>query len=86
MAYRFKRKESIPEGIRRVLDRLAVPAEETIMVGDSVSDIKASRAAGVHIASALWDCYDPEGVLRENGSLAFQSVQDLWAWFRRRIQ
>ncbi|MGB2957871.1 MAG: HAD family hydrolase [Bacteroidota bacterium] len=75
-----------PEGICRVLDRFNVRAEETIMVGDSLSDIKASRAAGVHIASALWDCFDPEGVLSENRSLVFHSVEDLHAWLRDRIQ
>jgi len=75
-----------PEGICRVLDRFDVPAEETIMVGDSLSDIRASRAAGVHIASALWDCFDPEGVLSENGSFAFHSVEDLHAWLREKIQ
>jgi len=75
-----------PEGICRVLERFGVRAEETIMVGDSLSDIKASRAAGVHIASALWDCYDPDGVLRENRSFAFHRVEDLYAWFRRNIQ
>lgn len=75
-----------PEGICRVLDRFNVRAEETIMVGDSLSDIKASRAAGVHIASALWDCFDPESVLSENRLLAFHSVEDLHAWLRDRIQ
>jgi HAD superfamily hydrolase (TIGR01509 family) len=75
-----------PEGICRVLDRFDVPAEETVMVGDSIADIKASRAAGVRIASALWDCFDPEVVLRENQAFSFQSVQDLHAWFRSRIQ
>jgi HAD superfamily hydrolase (TIGR01549 family) len=75
-----------PEGICRVLERFDVGAEETVMVGDSLSDIRASRAAGVRIASALWDCLDPEVVLKENQSCAFQSVEDLHAWFRSSIQ
>jgi len=74
-----------PEGICRVLERFGVLAEETLMVGDSMSDIRASRAAGVQIASALWDCYDRERVLEANHFWAFHSVQELLAWFRSQI-
>ena len=47
-----------PEGILRVLDTFGVHPDAVLMVGDSVTDIRASRAAGVRIATVLWDSYD----------------------------
>ena len=43
------------EGIRRILDGLHVPASETVMVGDSMADVHASRDAGVVRAAVVWD-------------------------------
>jgi HAD superfamily hydrolase (TIGR01509 family) len=50
-----------PDGIFRILSALNVPAGETVMVGDSMVDLRASRAAGVTMAAVLWDSYDPSG-------------------------
>jgi HAD superfamily hydrolase (TIGR01509 family) len=74
-----------PEGILRVLERFRSSPDEALMVGDSLSDIKAARAAGVPIASVLWDCYDPESIRRENGECVFERVEDLLGWFRVRL-
>jgi pyrophosphatase PpaX len=74
-----------PEGILRVLERYNLAPAEALMVGDSMSDIRAARAAGVPIASVLWDCYDPDGVRRANGECLFERVEDLLAWFRVRL-
>jgi HAD superfamily hydrolase (TIGR01509 family) len=74
-----------PEGILRVLERFGCPPESALMVGDSLSDIRAARAAGVPVASVLWDCYHPDAVRRENSDLIFERVEDLLAWFRLRV-
>lgn len=74
-----------PEGILRVLERFGISPGEALMVGDSMSDVKAARAAGVPIASVLWDCYDPESIRRENGEWVFERVEDLLGWFRVRL-
>jgi HAD superfamily hydrolase (TIGR01509 family) len=74
-----------PEGILRVLERFGISPGEALMVGDSMSDVKAARAAGVPIASVLWDCYDPESIRRENGECVFERVEDLLGWFRVRL-
>jgi HAD superfamily hydrolase (TIGR01509 family) len=71
-----------PEGIRKVLDALGVPAEETLMVGDSLADIGASRGAGVRIASVLWDSYDRERVMSENPDILFHTVGEMFEWLR----
>jgi HAD superfamily hydrolase (TIGR01549 family) len=71
-----------PEGILRVLDILAVDANEALMVGDSLSDVSASKAAGVRIAAVLWDSYDPLRVRNAGPDYVFERVADMLAWFR----
>ena len=71
-----------PEGIRRVLDAFALQPHQALMVGDGLADIKASRAAGVPVAAALWDCYDTENVLAARSEYVFWEVSELLAWFR----
>jgi phosphoglycolate phosphatase-like HAD superfamily hydrolase len=70
-----------PEGIQRILSDFGVSPGQTLMVGDSVSDIVASRAAGVAVASVLWDCYDRDSVLREKVDFRFEQVAEMKAWF-----
>lgn len=53
-----------PEGIFRVMDRYGVPPEQVLMVGDSLSDCRAARAAGVRFAAVTWDTTQ-EAALRE---------------------
>ncbi|CAM4192480.1 HAD family hydrolase [Paenibacillus tarimensis] len=42
------------QGIQNVLLQLGVDASECLYIGDAPSDITASRAAGVSVASAAW--------------------------------
>jgi HAD superfamily hydrolase (TIGR01509 family) len=44
-----------PMGLLLVLDRLRVPPERAVYLGDSLADAGAARAAGVRVAAALWD-------------------------------
>ena len=68
------------EGIGKVMRELGADPASTIMVGDSVSDIKAAREAGVAVASVLWDAHAPEKVLELHPDFVFHSVQDLKTW------
>ena len=43
-----------PDGISLALQRLGLKPDEAVYVGDSPGDAKASRAAGVRFAAALW--------------------------------
>lgn len=43
-----------PAPVRLALERLGVPASVASFVGDSVWDIRAGLAAGVHTVAALW--------------------------------
>ncbi len=44
-----------PEGVALALKRLQVLPSRAVLVGDSLSDYKAARAAGVHFIAALYD-------------------------------
>ena len=47
------------------------------MIGDSVSDVKASREAGIKIASVLWDSYAQDQVKLMDSDYYFYSVKEL---------
>ena len=70
------------EGIRRILDGLHVPASETVMVGDSMADVHASRDAGVVMAAVVWDAYDRERVLAAGTDLVFADGTAFVSWCR----
>jgi HAD superfamily hydrolase (TIGR01509 family) len=74
-----------PEGIRRVLESLSVAADEVLMVGDAMPDVRASRAAGVAMAAVLWDSYDRERVLEAGTELVFHTVADMHTWFHTHL-
>jgi len=65
------------EGILKFLNKFNLNAGEVLMVGDSVSDVKASKEAGVQIASALWDSYAVEKIKTLGSDYYFNTVQEL---------
>jgi pyrophosphatase PpaX len=71
-----------PEGILQVLEKFNVPACDTVMVGDSMSDLVAARGAGVAFAAVLWDAYDRERVLNEKPDMSFSTTEEFEAWCR----
>ncbi len=74
-----------PEGIQKILKHFSLEPSEALMVGDGMSDVKASRAAGVKMGAVVWDCYDKDRVLAENTDLVFHSVQELRDWFHHHL-
>jgi pyrophosphatase PpaX len=74
-----------PEGIFRVLHDLGVAPDRTVMVGDSMADVRASRGAGVCMAAVLWDSYDRERVCRSGADYLFETVPEFLAWCRARV-
>ena len=80
-----QRHKPDPEGISLIIDRYGTPAEQTLMVGDSLSDIKAAQAAGVPIASVLWDCLDRQSVVDANPDFRFDHPQELLGWLRHQF-
>jgi len=74
-----------PEGILKVLKNFSLRPEQVLMVGDSLSDVKASRAAGVRIASVLWDTHDHDRILQSGTDFVFYKTGELYDWFRTHV-
>jgi len=74
-----------PEGIRKVIATFDVKPEQVLMVGDALTDVRASRAAGVRIAAVVWDSYDRDGVLQADSDIVFHNVGEMMDWFRSHI-
>ena len=65
------------EGIIKFVNQFGLKKEKVLMIGDSVGDVKASKEAGIKIASVLWDCYRESKVKSMNSDYYFNSVQEL---------
>ena len=65
------------EGILKFVNQFGLNKEKVLMSGDSVGDVKASREAGVKIASVLWDSHREEIVKTMKSDFYFHSVEEL---------
>ena len=65
------------EGILKFVNQFKLKNERVLMIGDSVSDVKASKEAGIKVASALWDSYAHEKVKTLQSDYYFYSVDEL---------
>lgn len=74
-----------PEGIQKVLATFDLSPGSVLMVGDSLTDLRASRAAGVRSATVLWDSFDHSRVLAERPDLIFHTVEALADWLRSHV-
>jgi HAD superfamily hydrolase (TIGR01509 family) len=72
-----KEHKPSPEGIEIFLKKFNLNKNDVIMIGDSPSDIKAARAAGVKVASVLWDSLARHHVLKMNSDYVFHTVAEL---------
>jgi pyrophosphatase PpaX len=73
------------EGIRKIISHFQLNPDEVLMVGDSVSDVKASHEAGVKIAAVLWDSYGKEHVMRMQTDYVFHDVTELHRWLETKV-
>lgn len=65
------------DGILKFVNHFKLKKERVLMIGDSVSDVKASKEAGIKVASALWDSYAHEKVKTLESDYYFYSVEEL---------
>ena len=71
-----------PTMLLEILDQLAVPPEQTLMVGDTTYDLRLARNAGVG-AVALTSGSQPRHLLETESPLAYlETVSDLPAWLK----
>ena len=73
------------EGIRKVLKTFSLKPDEVLMVGDSVSDVKAAREAEVSIAAVVWDSYNKDKVAQMDVDYLFHRVEELADWLNAAI-
>lgn len=72
-----KEHKPSPEGIEIFIKKYHLNKEDVIMIGDSPSDIKAAHAAGIKVASVLWDSLAKHHVLQMDSDYVFHTVAEL---------
>ncbi|MDW8290150.1 MAG: HAD-IA family hydrolase [Armatimonadota bacterium] len=55
-----ERPKPAPDSVLVALERLSVPPDEAVFVGDTVYDIQCARAAGVRVIAVGWGAHLPE--------------------------
>ena len=65
------------DGIMKFVNGYNLKKDEVLMIGDSVADVRASKEAGIRIASALWDSYAAEKVKTLGSDYYFNNVDEL---------
>ena len=70
------------DGIRKVLKTFHLAPSAALMVGDSVSDVKAAQEAGVPVAAVLWDSYGKQNVMKLGVEFQFHNVAEFSAWLK----
>ena len=66
-------KKPSPEPIWAALDRLGTPRQPAIMVGDSPTDMRAGRAAGLTTIAALYGFRTEDELRREGADIYWRS-------------
>ena len=74
-----------PEGIRQILQTFSLDPGRTLMVGDTVGDLRASRGAGVSMAAVLWDSYDRERLMAAGPEYSFETVTQFNEWLHSQV-
>ena len=64
-----------------ILDELGIPAEDTLVVGDSHVDIECAHNAGATGAAALWGSVNSKATLEQKPRYVWNSVADMLAAF-----
>jgi len=76
-----------PEGIKALLERFGLAADEAVYVGDAPSDITAANEAGVPIISAAWASTAEKDVLKKmNPNATFESVDEFGKYITNLIK
>ncbi|MGE5363386.1 MAG: HAD family hydrolase [Bacteroidota bacterium] len=66
-----------PEGILKFTSQFGLNKDRVLLIGDAPADIIAARAAGIKIASVVWDSYAREEVINAGSDYIFYSVGEL---------
>lgn len=78
------RKKPHPDPIILAIEKLAVPRESIVSVGDDSRDIEASRRSGVVSAGVLWGSKDPERLIAAKPDNLLHNVYELSELIKQR--
>ena len=73
------------EGLLKIMEHFTLQPDELLMVGDSVSDVKAAHEAGVTIAAVVWDSYAKEKVLQMKTDFVFENTKEFQDWLNEQL-
>jgi pyrophosphatase PpaX len=71
------RSKPDPEPFRTALERLGLPPDSALGVGDSIHDIASARAAGLQTAAACWGALDRAALVAANPDVVLESPGEL---------
>lgn len=66
-----------PAGVHWLLERLGVPAEKTLYVGDTPTDMQTAKAAGLDAVGVLWGFRSAEELHREGALYLVQQPSEI---------
>jgi HAD superfamily hydrolase (TIGR01549 family) len=72
-----KEHKPSPEGIEIFLNKFKLDKNDVLMIGDAPSDVRAAHAAGIKVASVLWDSLAKHHVLQMDSDYVFNTVGEL---------
>jgi len=72
----FPLKKPDPMGIKTLMSHLSIPAEKTLMVGDSETDVLTGRHAGVWTCGVTYG-FGPQTMEEAGPDLLLQDLRDL---------
>lgn len=73
-------KKPAPEGVFLLEEELQVPAEAVVYVGDTDTDMRTGRAAGVFTVGALWGFREREELERNGADAVIERPEELLAF------
>jgi HAD superfamily hydrolase (TIGR01549 family) len=73
------------EGINNFVVKFNLDKKRVLMIGDSPADVIAARAAGVKVASVVWDSYVKDEVHDLDSDYLFRTVKDLDNFIRQNM-
>jgi pyrophosphatase PpaX len=66
-----------PDPLLHVLSAFDLEARRVVMIGDSVSDMRAGRAAGVRLGAALWGSLEADEILAFKPEFVFRLPDEM---------
>lgn len=68
-----------PGMVLAAMDRLGVPPERTVVVGDTAWDMEMARAAGATALGVTWGCHPPDALLAAGAEALYSDFPSLVA-------